>query len=137
MNASVDPIPSPRAKPGAGSPAVPADLAIREGILEVPGEVSLYHGGKLSGMRIAWRIAGPANAPVVCALGGISAHRRVCLTEDPRQSWWPQIVGPDKPLDAQRNRILSFDYLGGSADSTGPASGESFPAIARSDLRLR
>ena len=46
-----------------------------------PGRVALYHGGKLSSVRIAWRMAGPASAPVVCALGGISANRRVCLTE--------------------------------------------------------
>jgi len=85
MNASIDPIAS-RAKGSAGASGVPAgsatpagsahgshatassvaaggDITIREGILEVPGEVALYHGGKLSGMRIAWRIAGPANAP--------------------------------------------------------------------------
>ena len=41
----------------------PRTSSVREGILEVPGEVSLYHGGKLSGVRIAWRIAGPATAP--------------------------------------------------------------------------
>ena len=139
MNASVEPIPAPRnksvsAEPVANAPAeISAHIVAREGILEVPGEVSLYHGGKLSGMRIAWRIVGPANAPVVCALGGISAHRRVCLTEDPRQSWWAQIVGPERALDSNRHRILSFDYLGGSADSTGPAAGESFPNISSYD----
>jgi len=108
-------------------------LVIREGILEVPGEVALYHGGKLAGIQIAWRMAGPANAPVVCALGGISAHRRVCLTEDPRQSWWSQIVGPERALDSNRYRILSFDYLGGSAESSGPHAGEAFPNISSYD----
>jgi homoserine O-acetyltransferase len=93
---------------------------VREGILEVPVEVSLYHGGRLSGMRVAWRLVGPPSAPVVCALGGISASRRVCFTEEPRQGWWSEIVGPERPLDASRCRILSFDYLGGSGDSTGP-----------------
>jgi homoserine O-acetyltransferase len=141
MNASVEPLvapPIPPRRPGS-SPLDPAAAAaagaalVREGILEVPGEVSLYHGGRLPGMQIAWRIAGPANAPVVCALGGISAHRRVCLTEEPRHSWWSQIVGPERALDSNRYRILSFDYLGGSAESTGPASGESFPSISSYD----
>ena len=133
MNASIEPVQSSRGKPALPA-AVPAvDVVIREGILEVPGDVSLYHGGKLAGMRIAWRIAGPAAAPVVCALGGISADRRVCLTEDPKHSWWSQIVGPERPLDSNRHRILSFDYLGGSAESTGPGAGESFPNISSYD----
>ena len=106
---------------------------IREGLLEVPGEISLHHGGSLSGMRIAWRLAGPANAPVVCALGGISANRRVCLTEDPKLGWWSQIAGPERPLDSNRFRILSFDFLGGSAESSGPEEGTSFPSISSYD----
>src|ERR1700728_1969139 len=100
---------------------VPApEMVVREGILDGPGEVLLYHGGRLSGIRVAWRLAGPANAPVVCALGGISANRRVFVTEDPKQGWWSEVVGPGQALDAERFRVLSFDYLGGSADTTGP-----------------
>jgi homoserine O-acetyltransferase len=130
MNASLEPVPATRAKPHATP--VPADAAVREGILEVPGDVPLFHGGKLAGMRIAWRLAGPANAPVVCALGGISADRHV-WSEDPKQGWWSQIVGPERPLDSNRHRILSFDYLGGSAESTGPATGEAFPNVSSYD----
>jgi homoserine O-acetyltransferase len=134
MNASVEPLSPARGKAGAAAVGAPAaDLVTREGILEVPGAVSLYHGGTLQGMRIAWRIVGPANAPVVCALGGISAHRRVCLTEDPRQGWWSQVVGPERPLDANRFRVLSFDYLGGSSESTGPDGATPFPSISSYD----
>jgi homoserine O-acetyltransferase/O-succinyltransferase len=82
--------------------------------------VSLHHGGRLSGIRVAWRLAGPANAPVVCALGGISANRRVFDQENPKQGWWAEVVGPGQALDAERFRVLSFDYLGGSAETTGP-----------------
>lgn len=127
MNASVEAVPSsPRAHP---APVSAPEMVVREGMLDVPGEVSLYHGGRLSGIRIAWRLVGPANAPVVCALGGISANRRVFGTDDsahgsagPRQGWWSEIVGPGRALDANRFRVLSFDYLGGSAETTGPAS---------------
>jgi len=132
MNASAEPI-SRKPAADAASGGTSASAVIREGLLEVPGEVALYHGGALKGMQIAWRIAGPANAPVVCALGGISAHRRVCLTEDPRQSWWSQIVGPERALDSNRYRILSFDYLGGSAESSGPESGQGFPNVSSYD----
>jgi homoserine O-acetyltransferase/O-succinyltransferase len=141
MNASLESFPVTQ-RHSVSSAAVPAastlvalatDISVREGTLQIPGEMSLYHGGKLADVGIAWRLAGPASAPVVCALGGISATRRVCLTDDPRQGWWSQIAGPDRPLDVNQFRILSFDYLGGSGDSTGPESGASFPSISSYD----
>jgi homoserine O-acetyltransferase len=141
MNASLESLPVTQ-RHSVSSAVVPAantlvalatDITIREGVLEIPGDTSLYHGGKLSDVRIAWRVVGPATAPVVCALGGISASRRVCLADDPRQEWWPQIAGPDRPLDVNQFRILSFDYLGGSGDSTGPESGATFPSISSYD----
>jgi homoserine O-acetyltransferase/O-succinyltransferase len=119
MTASAEALTSQRAHL---APAPKPEIPVREGVLEVPGEVSLHHGGRLSGLRIAWRLAGPANAPVVCALGGISAHRRVFVTEDPKQGWWSEVVGPGGALDADRFRVLSFDYLGGSAETTGPGA---------------
>ena len=136
MNASVESIPvTPRAPTALH--AVP-DAPAREGVLEIPGALSLYHGGRLSDARIAWRLVGAAHAPVVCALGGISANRHVCLTEDPRQGWWSEVVGPGGALDTHSFRVLSFDYLGGSGDSTGPqpavpASARTFPSISSYD----
>lgn len=137
MNASLKSV-SPLNRP------VPAQLHARapltapgrieeEGFLDMPGEMSLHHGGRLAGVRVAWRIVGPADAPVVCALGGISANRRVCTTEDPRESWWAQVAGEDRPLDANRFRVLSFDYLGGSGETTGPEEGAVFPSISSYD----
>jgi homoserine O-acetyltransferase/O-succinyltransferase len=119
----------------AGDPSVKhgRDCSVREGILEIPGELALFHGGTVHGARLAWRIVGPAAAPVVCALGGISAHRRVCGTDDPRDSWWPHIAGPGRPLDQDRFRILSFDFLGGSAESTGPGPEQEFPSVSTYD----
>ena len=97
------------------------EMVVREGMLDVPGDVSLYHGGRLSNVRVAWRLVGPANAPVVCALGGISSNRRVFDLEEPRKGWWSEVVGQGQALDADRFRVLSFDYLGGSAETTGAA----------------
>jgi homoserine O-acetyltransferase len=138
MNASVESIPvTPRA-PTALRAAPDAPAPAREGVLEIPGALSLYHGGRLSDARIAWRLVGAAHAPVVCALGGISANRQVCLSEDPRQGWWSEVVGPGGALDTHSFRVLSFDYLGGSGDSTGPqpavpASARTFPSISSYD----
>jgi homoserine O-acetyltransferase len=106
---------------------------VREGVLAVPGELKLHFGGSLDSVSIAWRLSGPAGAPVVVALGGISASRRVYLPDEPRGGWWHEVVGPGLALDTQRFRILSFDYLGASADSTGPREGQVFPTVSAYD----
>jgi homoserine O-acetyltransferase len=145
MNAIVEPVVIP---PGIAAPVLPAaDPAVREGVLEIPGEMALHHGGRLSGVRLAWRMVGPATAPVICALGGISAGRRVCFSDEPRRAggsetrhreserggWWSDVCGVDRPLDTHRFRILSFDYLGGSGESTGPRDSERFPSVSTYD----
>src|SRR4051812_31635795 len=106
---------------------------VREGVLAVPGELKLHFGGALEAVSLAWRLTGPAGAPVVVALGGISASRRVWLPDEPRGGWWNEIVGPGLALDTQQFRVLSFDYLGASADSTGPRDGAAFPALSAYD----
>lgn len=116
-----------------GDESVSGTTVIREGVLAVPGETRLHFGGNLDSVSIAWRLAGPAGAPVVVALGGISASRRVWLPDEPRGGWWHEVVGPGLALDTQRFRILSFDYLGASADSTGPRDGQQFPAVSAYD----
>ncbi len=116
-----------------GVEAHPLSPPCREGAFEVPGQLLLHHGGRLRGVRVAWRLVGPQDAPVVCALGGISANRRVCLTEKPRDSWWSEVAGPGRPLDTERYRVLSFDYLGGSGETTGPEPGQAFPSISTYD----
>jgi homoserine O-acetyltransferase/O-succinyltransferase len=125
----------PRATARIGEPNLKhgRECTVREGVLEIPGEIALYHGGALESACIAWRIVGPSAAPVVCALGGISAHRRVCGTENPRDSWWTEIVGPGRALDVDRFRVLSFDFLGGSGESSGPAPGQPFPSVSSYD----
>lgn len=146
MNAIAEPVLIP---PGVSAPVLPAaDPAVREGILEIPGDMALYHGGRLRGVRLAWRMVGPANAPVICALGGISANRRVCRGEEPRHhadgvesrhherelaGWWADIAGPGRPLDTHHYRILGFDYLGGSGESTGPRDSQPFPSVSSYD----
>jgi homoserine O-acetyltransferase/O-succinyltransferase len=116
---------------------VPGDKAahaqIREGVLAVPGEVRLHFGGTLESVSVAWRLTGPAGAPVIVAMGGISASRRVWSPEEPRSGWWHEVVVPGLALDTQQFRVLSFDYLGASADTTGPRDGASFPTISAYD----
>lgn len=147
MNAIAEPVRAQSPSPASIHPPVlaAADPSVREGVLEIPGEMALHHGGRLSNVRLAWRLVGPGSAPVVCALGGISAGRRVCLGEEPRHGsdsrhreserlgWWSEIAGPDRPLDTHRYRVLSFDYLGGSGETSGPRAAEPFPAVSSYD----
>lgn len=105
----------------------------REGSLQLSAPFALHHGGVLPSVRFAWRIVGPADAPVVVALGGISAHRRVFDLQEPRRGWWHELAGPGRVLPIDRLRILSFDWLGGSGESTGPRNGERFPPISAYD----
>lgn len=104
----------------------------REGVLSLDA-VPLHFGGTLAPVAVAWRIVGPADAPVIVALGGISAGRYV-TSDSLRKGWWCDIVGPDGALDSSGYRILGMDFLGGSGATTGPAAGESnFPPISAYD----
>ncbi len=102
-----------------------------DGVLELPPPWRLHHGGQLDQARIAYRIEGPAAAPLVAALGGISAHRRV--SGDEAGGWWPALVGAGRGVDSAKYRILGIDYLGGSGDSSAPDGARPFPAISAFD----
>src|SRR5262245_10417966 len=103
--------------------STPATEVVQEGVLALEQSLVLHHGGTLSGVRVGWRLAGAADAPVVVALGGISANRRVYGCEDKR-GWWQDVVGPGRALDTNRFRVLGLYYLGGSCETTGPAAGQ-------------
>lgn len=108
-------------------------VAVREGVLELDGALLLHFGGRLDNVRIAWRLVGDPAAPVIVALGGISAGRAVTDT-GASKGWWSDIIGPGRALDSNQYRILGIDFLGGSGGSTGPSGGQtSFPSIASQD----
>lgn len=94
----------------------------------------LAHGGELHGAALAFERQGPANAPVVVVLGGISAGRHVAAhAAVPEPGWWDAQVGPGKAIDTERFLVLSFDWLGGSGCSTAPGAGEQFPFLDARD----
>lgn len=109
----------------------PREASVQEGVLELAGAFKLHFGGQLNNVLIAWRLAGEAG-PVVAALGGISAGRYV--TGSAPRGWWSDIVGIGAPLDLRRHRVLGFDFLGGSGETTGPGRGQTnFPSISAYD----
>ena len=106
--------------------------SVEQGIWHWPGVLALHHGASLPQVRIGWRLEGAAGAPVVAALGGISAHRHV-FDRQGGQGWWSEIAGPGRSLDSQRLRVLGIDYLGASGESTGPVAGQEFPSLSSYD----
>lgn len=111
----------------------PANLRIEEGHIDL-ASLPLHCGGRLAPVTVAWRLAGAPAAPVIAALGGISAHRRVFDVDEPQLGWWRGLVGPGLPLDTSCFRVLGIDWLGGSGESTGPLPGDSaFPPLDSRD----
>jgi homoserine O-acetyltransferase len=92
---------------------------------------TLHYGGALSDARIAYRLTGNEQGPLVAVLGGISAHRIVCGS--PGEHWWPEMVGPGLGIDTRQFRVLGVDYLGGRGQSSTPAIGQTFPSISSYD----
>jgi homoserine O-acetyltransferase len=89
------------------------------GVLALPAPFRLESGQSLERAQLAWQCAGPARAPLVIVLGGISAHAR-CCTADGR-GWWEAQCGEGRALDAGRYRLLGVDWLGGADGSTSAA----------------
>lgn len=107
---------------------------VAQGILPLPASFALHHGSQLQQARLAWRLAGRPNAPVVLALGGISAHRLIYSVEKQRDGWWHEVAGPGQALDSTRLRLLGIDYLGGCGGSSGPCAGDgTFPSLSSYD----
>jgi len=113
----------PIATVDASRTETPRPLTVTSGVLHVPGLLPLHYGDKLADVHVAWRLAGPAGAPVVAALGGISANRQVYPEAPGASGWWRALVGPGLPLDSSQFRVLGVDYLGGSGETTGPRAG--------------
>ncbi len=92
---------------------------------------ALHYADTLPDAKMAFRLMGNAQGPVIAVLGGISAHRIV--TGAPGEGWWPEMVGPGLGVDTREYRVLGVDYLGGWGKSSTPASGGRFPPISSYD----
>jgi homoserine O-acetyltransferase len=114
---------------------LPVASGVKEGIVEIAGDLPLHFGGSLPAVKVAWRLtrARSSSAPVVAALGGISASRTVFSEAGTDLGWWNSVVGRGCPVDADRFAILGIDFLGGSGDTTGPQPGKPFPSISAYD----
>ena len=91
-------------------------------VLELDGSAGIAHlgarfeldaGGHIAGGVVAFERRGPPDAPLLVALGGISADRRV-------GHWWSQQVGDGRCFDADAFQWLGIDWIGGAGASSSP-----------------
>ena len=83
--------------------------------------------------RIAYRVVGPEEAPVIAVLGGISAHRMCAVRTAGGRTWRARGTA----VDTRKFRVLGIDYLGGRGESSAPAAERQIPAaeLLRSGAR--
>ena len=112
-----------------GAVALPGTIETVDGVLALQEPWRLHHGDVLDRPRAAFRLVGPAGAPVVAVLGGISAHRFLAGPD----GWWKEFVGPGLGVDTNRYRALGIDYLGGLGSSSTPDGATAFPPVSSFD----
>ena len=108
----------------------------------------LDSGGRLDHVEIAYRTYGSLNAErsnAILVCHALTGDQHVA-SEHPitgKPGWWPQMVGPGKPLDPTRHFIICTNVIGGCMGTTGPSSidpatgkpwGLSFPVITIPDM---
>jgi homoserine O-acetyltransferase/O-succinyltransferase len=111
-------------------------------------EITLEHGGRLSGAKLAYETYGKlnrekSNAVLIChALSG-DAHAAGWHKGEEKPGWWDIIIGPGKALDTEKFFVICSNVLGGCKGTTGPSSinprtgkpyGLDFPVISVRDM---
>ncbi len=97
---------------------------------QLPESFALYYGDRLPDAKVAFRLVGPKDGPLIVVLGGISAHR---ILAGAAEGWWPEMVGANLGIDTRRFRVLGMDYIGGRGESSSPEVGGKFPPISSYD----
>lgn len=93
-------------------------------------EVALPDGLNRFGGRVKARLVGAADAPVIVALGGISANRFVADDGAEGPGWWSGLIGPGRALDPTRWRILGLDFAADESGSAAPSSADQAEVLA-------
>jgi homoserine O-acetyltransferase len=117
-------------------PLQPEPVCVRDGVVKFEDALNLKSGDVLRDWRMAMRMVGNTELPVVLVIGGISAGRYFWRRARP-DGWWQQQFGPGNAGDSDQFCFLSVDFLGGNGGSTGPAkwagTADSFPPIDTAD----
>jgi homoserine O-acetyltransferase len=99
----------------------------------------LSGGGELQPVSLRYALYGEPNGRrdnVVLVCHALSGSARAA-------DWWPEMVGPGRPLDPERHCVLGVNVLGSCYGSTGPTSlnprtglpyGPDFPVVSIADM---
>ncbi len=116
-------------------PPLPSGGALDTVVL--PSGLHLERDAAIAPCRIGIEWVGNPAGPTIVALGGISADGHVCSHEArPEPGWWEPMVGPDRPLDTNRLRVVGMDWVGGPGRSSSPprpGTPNGIPAVTTGD----
>jgi homoserine O-acetyltransferase len=102
---------------------VPDDIAPQQMAAAEPRfrdvEVPLPDGLRAFGASVRAIATGPAHAPAVIVLGGISGNRFVARGQQGGPGWWPGLVGAGWAIDPARHLVIGVDF---AADASGGAA---------------
>lgn len=88
--------------------------------------VTLFRGGVLPRLRLAWESWGRLNADksnAILIFTGLSPSAHAASSEKDRSpGWWENMIGPGKYIDTDTYFVLCINSLGSCMGSTGPAS---------------
>ncbi|MEQ8330100.1 MAG: alpha/beta fold hydrolase [Longimicrobiales bacterium] len=107
-------------------PAARLDVEASTRVAFLPADLRLQRDPRVGPDFVAFEVSGPADGPVAVVLGGISADR-FPAGRDETPGWWPDQVGPARPLDTDRLRVVALDWLGGNGASWGPRTAAAWP----------
>ena len=84
---------------------------------ELITDLQLEAGGSLTGARVVYHTSKEAwdgRKPVIWVCHALTAN------SDP-EDWWPEMVGPGKAIDTEKNFVACVNMLGSAYGSEGPA----------------
>ena len=81
---------------------------------EIKARLNLECGGVLEHARIVFHTSGARNGRVVWICHALTAN------SDP-EDWWPEMVGPGKTIDTEKDYVVCVNMLGSAYGSEGPA----------------
>lgn len=85
------------------------------------GSFELESGIVLPEVQLSFERAGKLFGPVILLCHALTGDARAVGSAD-APGWWGGLVGPGKAVDTDRFQAITFNVLGGSDGSTGPAS---------------
>lgn len=81
---------------------------------EITVDLPLENGGVLRGARIVYHDSETLGGKTVWICHALTANSNP-------EDWWPEMVGPGKTIDTQKDRVVCVNMLGSAYGSEGPA----------------